>query len=178
MVFEIIEDGFIEFLNPKQYQPIEVDGRRSKSTDHLLYRDKYRTNSIFNHYDMEDSKSYSYYERCAARFLGLKNDGKNTFFVMATGYPVSENMFHSFLSSIKRQCPGADLLIIHLRAPDKSAMLPRIEQTLNLGDAAIFEFTPTSEMAPLTFVEASDDICLAHVIISYVAQRIYAGAEK
>ena len=41
MVFEIIEDGFAEFLNPKQYQPIEVDGRRSKSTDHLLYRDKY-----------------------------------------------------------------------------------------------------------------------------------------
>ena len=155
MVRDCIESDFADFLNIDYLKPVPAERRQAPTLnfcDHILYKQRYGLDSIFNHYDPRDPERYNYLRRCVRRFRALLASGDPHLLLAIGRFGSAEDLaFDRLRTSLAAQHPNIEARLIRLGQPGG-------------GAAAHVEFAPLSADDGVQFSDERDNDRLADLL--------------
>jgi hypothetical protein len=169
MVAHCIEDDFVTFLDPREYQPTPPEQRPSAAEglcEHRYYRDAFGVERVFNHYDPSSLDFHAYLIRAVGRFRRLLDSPDRKLF-LAVVPTLRENELHEpfgrLVEVLESRTANARIEVLALLpaggADDfRHALLER------RGVHTLSVLQPLSTMQGLLFDEMVDELFVRRVI--------------
>ena len=159
MASHCIADDFRTFLDRTYFAKIPEEYRISANAqycDHLFYKEEYNVSSIFNHFDVTTEKNYSYYTRCAERFINSIRSGKRNILIAIISYELfNEQHFINLLNTIDG-FPNQELLVIRFIESDWANFgFSLVEQ---YKSHKLLDMKITGEVGPVEFTHMADEM--------------------
>jgi len=169
MVCDCIESDFADLLNIDYLKPIPEHRRPDPSlgfANHLLYRERYGLDAIFNHYDPRQPERYAYFRRCVKRMRAvLAAPRPQLLIAMAQFEAFQSTAIARLFHLLDDRAPNVAAWIIAAAPPDRAQSLVLTETR---GRHAIYEFVGYSTINGIRFGDERDNGFIAAQLRSMI----------
>ena len=168
MISYCFDDDFKTFLDQSHFSTIPEAQRSSPGVnfaDHEYFKQNFKINRMFNHYDPSSEAGFQYMQRCVARLRSAMRAPSHTIFVCVAHdgrWPMAE--FEAMAESIRRVAPRGILNVVLVSAPEEGRLLPQAEDIVSTDVLSIKRLKPLSTLGPTDFPNVLDEVALVELL--------------